>query len=49
MPQCRVMLGQWEWVGGWESTLIEAGGRESGVGVAEGKQGGRAKFEMIIK
>jgi hypothetical protein len=33
-------------VGGWVSTLMEAGGGRMGWGVAEGKPGRRITFEM---
>jgi hypothetical protein len=37
---------RWEWVGGWETTLIEAGQRGSEIGkFLEGKPG-RGTFEM---
>jgi hypothetical protein len=49
MSQCRGMP-RWGsrsgWVGGWVSTLIEAGGGMMGWGFPEGKPGKGITFEM---
>jgi hypothetical protein len=37
--QCRGMLEPGEWVSGWRTTLIEARGREDGIGVYGGEMG----------
>ena len=38
--------GEWEWMGWWGNTLIEAGKGEMGQGVLEGKPEKGITFEM---